>query len=181
MFLATGGTESAECARSGPRKARGLCAFVLVLVFGQEKLMLSATEAQPYVSAAGRIDWGEIRYALIHTMYALLLVLVMLLPANFVAYALCSTLYHGGALGGAHYAAVHHLSGYWLGTSDSAMEVGALLWWMAAIWEWLFWASCASGLLLFVLWAARLTVEQVNAHIWAARRLRPRPRHVLSR
>lgn len=142
--------------------------------------MLSATQAQPYASAARRIDWGEVRYALIHTMYAVLLVLVMLLPANFVAYALCSTLYHGGALGGAHFAAVHHLNGYWLGTGDSAIEVGALLWWMAAVWEWLFWASCASGLLLCALWAARLTIERINAHLRAARRHRPQPRHMLS-
>jgi hypothetical protein len=158
--------------------ARGV--GLLVLVFAQETQMLSATEAQPYVSSARRMDWGEVRYALIHTMYALLLVLVMLLPANFVAYALCSTLYHGGALGGASYAAAHHLGGYWLGTSDSAIEVGAPLWWMAATWEWLFWASCTSGLLLCVLWALRLVIERVNPRLFSPRSHdRPRPRHVL--
>jgi hypothetical protein len=114
--------------------------------------MIPTTGAPARRAAPSRPDWRGYRYALARTLYAFLLVLVMLLPANFVAYALCTALYHGDALTGALYAFGHHLPGYWVGSDSSVIPVGASVWWMAAVWESLFWASCAAALVVFALW-----------------------------
>lgn len=128
--------------------------------------MSPTTDVQARHAALSRVDWPGYRHALARTLYALLLVLVMLLPANFVAYALCSTLYHGGALAGARYAAGHHLGGYWMGSDAGATHVGATMWWMAAIWESLFWASCAAALVVFVLWIGRGLAARVRTRLF---------------
>lgn len=111
-------------------------------------------------------DWLGYRHALLRSGYAFLLALVMLLPANFVAYALSATLFHGGAFGGMQFAAAHHMSGFWLGTAAAADPVAPLVWWAAAGWEILFWASCLSGLTVFILWTARALAGQlaIRAH-----------------
>jgi hypothetical protein len=102
-----------------------------------------------------RVDWPGYGQALLRSAYALVLLLVTLLPANFVAYALLTTLYHGSALAGLEYALGHRHAGYWIGTQAHAAPAGAALWWLAATTESLFWVGCASALLLFALWMAR--------------------------
>lgn len=133
--------------------------------------MLPTSDTRPLFSERLSIDWRGYRHALASTVYALLLVLVMLLPANFVAFALCTTLYHGGALEGARFAAVHRISGYWMGADVGATQVGAVMWWVAALCEALFWASCASAIIVFALWIGRAATE----------RLRPRTFHFAQR
>jgi hypothetical protein len=123
--------------------------------------MLPAFELSPRVSALIRPDWQGIRQALLRSIYATLLILVMLLPANFVAYALFSTLFRGNATGGVKYAALHHLGGYWVGSSASALAVGPLVWWAALTWEVLFWASCLSALAVLLLWSVRAVASKV--------------------
>ena len=122
--------------------------------------------------ASGR-DWEGYGHAALHTAYALLVALTMLLPANFVAFALTTTLAHGGALAGARYAAAHHLVGYWMAADSTATPVGAGLWWASAAWECLFWASCASALLLCLLWVARAVLG--HWHPRAASALQSQP------
>jgi hypothetical protein len=138
-------------------------------------MLLPATDAHPRPLATARIDWPGYRHALARTLYALLLALVMLLPANFVAYALCTTIYHGGALSGARFAAVHHLAGYWMGTDAEHAPVGALMWWAAAVWECLFWISCASAVVIFVLWLVRLLVDRLHSRVFFVPRRGARP------
>lgn len=123
------------------------------------------------IAAFVQPDWLGYRHALVRSAYACLLVLVMLLPANFVAYALFSTLFHGGAFSGMQFAATHHMSGFWLGTESTADRVAPQIWWAAAIWEALFWASCASALTVLCLWLMRAL----------AGRLTNRAHHITSR
>lgn len=109
------------------------------------------------------LDWRRHLYIMAQTTYAVLLILLMLLPANFIANALTMALSHGDALAGARYAAAHHLAGYWLASGHGAIPASAGLWWIAATWECLFWASCASAILLVALWLVRATFERVHA------------------
>ncbi|GAC1460814.1 MAG: hypothetical protein PVSMB4_19670 [Ktedonobacterales bacterium] len=108
-------------------------------------------------------DWRGYLQALPQTGYAILLVFVMLLPANFIAHALTISLYRGTALAGAHYAAIHHLHGYWIASDAGATAVKAGTWWVAATWECLFWASCASAVLVCVLWLCRAALARLHA------------------
>lgn len=126
-------------------------------------MLSTTTGVQSRLAALARADWAGYRHALSRTFYALLLVLVLLLPANFVAYALCATIYRGGALAGALYASSHHLTGYWMGSDSGATAVGAVMWWMAAVWEALFWASCGAALVIFVLWMVRGLATRTRA------------------
>jgi hypothetical protein len=121
----------------------------------REIAMLQATSTPIPVSTATRTDWTGFRHALARTLYALLLVLVMLLPANFIAAALATSMNHGDAFVGARYAAAHHLAGFWVVVGGKATAVTAGAWWATAVWEGLFWASCASGLALVGLWLGR--------------------------
>jgi hypothetical protein len=126
--------------------------------------MLPTVDLSPRLSALLQPDWLGFRHALLRSIYAGLLVLVMLLPANFVAFALFSTLFNGSAFGGMHFAATHHLSGYWVGTEADANTVLPLIWWAAAAWEVLFMASCASALTILVLWIVRALAGKLTVH-----------------
>jgi hypothetical protein len=126
--------------------------------------MLPTLDLSPRMSALFQPDWLGLRYALLRSLYAGLLILVMLLPANFVAYALFSTLFSGSAFGGMHFAATHHLSGYWVGTAADADSVAPLIWWAAAAWEVLFLASCASAVTIAVLWTVRALAGKLTVH-----------------
>lgn len=117
--------------------------------------MLQATSTPISLSTTTRTDWSGYWHALARTLYALLLVLVMLLPANFIAAALATSMNHGDALVGARYAAAHHLAGFWVAVGGRATAVTAGAWWATAVWEALFWASCVSGLTLVGLWLGR--------------------------
>ena len=129
--------------------------------------MVPSLDLSPRVAALLQSNWLGFRHALLRSLYAVLLVLVMLLPANFVAVALASTLFHGSAIGGIQFAATHHVNGYWLGTATEADSVAPLIWWADAAWEVLFWASCASALTVVVLWTVRTFAGKkltVHAH-----------------
>jgi hypothetical protein len=86
----------------------------------------------------------------------------MLLPANFIAAALSTSMNHGDALVGAHYAAAHHLAGFWVVVGGRATAVTAGAWWATAVWEALFWASCASALTLVGLWLGRAAAQRMR-------------------
>jgi hypothetical protein len=146
----------------GPRAARR--------AYDQECPMLPSAATRLHTPTLPRADWPGYRTALLRSAYALLLVLVMLLPANFVAYAICVALYHGGAFSGARFALSHHLTGYWLGGASYAVPVEAVLWWVAAACEVLFWISCVSGLVIAGLWVLRGLIEQIGI-------MRPPARH----
>ncbi len=125
--------------------------------------MSQATSAQTYLPAiTTRTKWSGYRHALARTLYAGLLVLVMLLPANFIAAMIATSVYHGDALLGAHYATMHHLAGYWMLVGEQATAVTAGAWWATAVWETLFGASCASGLALVGLWLGRSIVLRLR-------------------
>jgi hypothetical protein len=126
--------------------------------------MLPSIDMSPHLPAVVQPDWLGFRHALLRSAYAVLLVLVMMLPANFVAFALFSTLFHGNATGGVQFAALHHVAGYWLGTAAAALSVEPLVWWAAALWEVLFWASCAAAVTVMVLWSVRAVAGKVSAH-----------------
>lgn len=117
--------------------------------------MLPALDLSAHVRAAFRRDWSGVRHALLRSTYAGLLMLVMLLPANFVAFALFATLCHGTALAGYQYAAQRHLAGYWVASPAGRFTVLPVVWWASAAWEVLFWASCGSAVVVFALWAGR--------------------------
>jgi hypothetical protein len=123
---------------------------------------MRATTAPSVVSHSARTDWPGYRMAMARSAYAALLVLVMLLPANFIAAALSAAICHGDALLGARYADQHHLAGYWVAGTIGATEVTAGTWWAAALFESLFWASCVSGVLIFVLWIGRLVALRLS-------------------
>ncbi len=126
--------------------------------------MSQATSAPAYLPAiATRRNWSGYRHALARTVYAVLLVLVMLLPANFIAAMIATSVYHGDAILGARYALTHHLAGYyWVIVGGKVTAVTAGAWWATAVWEGLFWASCASGLALFGLWLGRSIVLRLR-------------------
>jgi hypothetical protein len=125
--------------------------------------MSQVTSAPTYLPAiATRTKWSGYRHALARTAYAVLLVLVMLLPANFIAAMIATSVYHGDALLGARYAITHHLAGYWVIVGEKATAVTAGAWWATAVWEGLFWASCASGLALVGLWLGRSVVLRLR-------------------
>lgn len=138
--------------------------------------MLDVTIA-PRSRARTLLDWRRHLYIAAQTSYAVLLVLLMLLPANFIANALTMVLSHGDALSGARYAAAHHLAGYWLASTHGPIAATAGLWWIAATWECLFWASCASAIILVALWLARTTIERVHAIRIAHARRHAYPAH----
>jgi hypothetical protein len=119
------------------------------------------TDSRP--RARTLLDWRRHLYIAAQTTYAVLLVLLMLLPANFIANALTMVLSHGDALAGARYAATHHLAGYWLAASHGAIPASPGVWWIAATWECLFWASCGSAIILVALWLVRAAFERVHA------------------
>jgi hypothetical protein len=128
----------------------------------QETFMFQATSVPTSLAASARKDWSGYRHALARTFYAVLLVLVVLLPANFIAAMLSISLYHGDAFLGAQYAAAHHLAGFWVVTGNRATAVEAGAWWAAAVWEGLFWASCVSALTLAGLWLGRAIALRVR-------------------
>ncbi len=117
--------------------------------------------AAPLRRPAHRWDWLGYRYALLRTFYALLLILLLLLPANFIAYALSYSTTGGSAVQGLGYAMSHHLAGYYVAAGGRASEVGAATWWAGAAWEVLLWLSVASAVLLLVLWAARMVLARL--------------------
>lgn len=124
-------------------------------------------------AATPRLDWRGYRHALLRSLYALLLILLLLLPANFIAYALSLTTNGGSALQGLGYALAHHLSGYYVLSTTGARAIGAAEWWTAAVWTCLFWLSCASALLLFTLWAARAVLARLVPRLRGRRALAP--------
>lgn len=132
--------------------------------------MRSVTDRAPSPTAGPRPDWRGYLQALPQTGYAILLVFVMLLPANFVAHALTISLYRGTALDGASYAAAHHLHGYWIASDMGATAVSGGTWWVAATWECLFWASCASAVLICVLWLCRAALTRLHVRMVPAGR-----------
>lgn len=124
-------------------------------------------------ATAQRLDWRGYRHALLRSLYALLLTLLLLLPANFIAYALSLSTNGGSALQGLGYALAHHLTGYYVLSSAGARAIGAAEWWAAAVWACLFWLSCASALLLFTLWAVRAVLVRLVPRLRGRRALTP--------
>jgi hypothetical protein len=136
---------------------------VAALSLMEDSRMSPLAATRERLRALREANWRSYRYAVHHTLYALLITLVLLLPANFVAYTLSLALHIGSALRGLRFAAAHHLAGYWIAAGGTATPVTAGLWWLSAVWECLFWASCASAIALFILWIARLVTERVAA------------------
>jgi hypothetical protein len=124
--------------------------------------MLPSVDLSARVPTTFQLDWLGLRHALARSVYAGLLVLVMLLPANFVAFALFATLCRGTALAGLQFAAQHRLSGYWVASAAGGLPVQPIVWWASAAWEVLLWASCASAVLVFVLWAIRFVAGRLG-------------------
>ena len=125
--------------------------------------MQSTTVARWRAPALPHLDWLGYSHALLRSAYALLLILVMLLPANFVAYAICLTLYRNEVAASAHTAG-QHLSGNWLLYPDVAFSAGTPLWGLATFWGVLFWASCLSAVITFALWSVRALVQHLPRH-----------------
>lgn len=120
---------------------------------------------------AHHTGWRGYRHAFLRSLYALLLVLVLLLPANFIAYALSYSTTGGSAIQGLVYAWTHHLAGYFVAAQGQASAVGAAYWWAGAVWEVLLWLSCASAVVLLVLWAVRLVLARLTRNTSARRTL----------
>jgi hypothetical protein len=126
--------------------------------------MLPSLDLSARVPLSLQPDWPVVRHAMLRSVYAGLLVLVMLLPANFVAFALFATLCHGTAIAGLHYAAQHHVAGYWVASPAGPLPAAPIVWWAAAAWEVLFWASCGSAVVVFVLWVVRFVAGRLAVH-----------------
>lgn len=138
--------------------------------------MSSPRAARPNLVTArqiDRIDWRGYRHALLRSLYALLLTLLLLLPANFIAYAISLSTNGGSALQGLAYALAHHLMGYYVMSSAGVLVIGAAEWWAAVVWECLFWLSCLSALLLFSLWIVRALLARLVPHLRGRRVLLP--------
>ena len=133
--------------------------------------LTQATHLGP--ATAQRLDWRGYRHALLRSLYALLLILLLLLPANFIAYALSLSTNGGSALQGLGYALAHHLTGHYVLSATGALAIGAAEWWAAIVWECLFWLSCTSALLLFTLWALRAVLARLAPRLRRRHTLAP--------
>lgn len=118
---------------------------------------------------ARRWDWPGYRHALLRTLYALLMFLLMLWPANFIAYAISYSTNGGSAIQGLSYAIGHHFAGYYVAAGGHASAVGAATWWASVVWEALFWLSCASAVVLLVLWSVRVVLARLARDAQARR------------
>ena len=123
--------------------------------------MSTHSHAAARPSAFRHPDWVGYRHALLQSLYALPVLLTLLLPANFIAYALSVSTNGGSALGGIKYGLDHHLAGHFVTSAGHATMIDALAWWAGAIWEGLFWLSCAGAVALFALWVGRVALVRL--------------------